>query len=171
MNRLEQIAAQIEQQNTPPVHLWKPDHNGEIDIEIDAAGRWYHEGGEIKRAELVRLFASILWCEEGQHYLVTPVEKLKIRVADVPFIVQQAELAESVWALTINTGQTVLVGEDHPVELRSFQDQDLPYVRIRYDLWARLSRGVYYQWVDEALGLDESESPILRSGDYIIELA
>ena len=59
----------------PPVHLWKPQLSGDMDMVIDREGRWIHEGGEIKRPAMVKLFASILVFEEGDYFLVTPVEK------------------------------------------------------------------------------------------------
>lgn len=143
---------------------------GEIDIVIDAQGLWLHEGGQIKRQELVRLFASILWHEDGEYFLVTPAEKLLISVMDVPFVVQQMERVDDVWVATVNTAQTVIVGSEHPVSLRDYQGQKIPYVRVRYDLWARLSRAVYYQWVSEALEHSDEQPLSLKSGDYRIAL-
>ena len=46
---------------------------------IDRDGRWFHEGSEIKRVELVSLFAGLLRREnDGAYYLVTPVEKVEV---------------------------------------------------------------------------------------------
>ena len=70
----------------PPLHLWQPERSGEIDIRIDREGRWYHEGTRIERQPLVALFATILRLETNGYYLVTPVEKMKILVEEVPFI-------------------------------------------------------------------------------------
>ena len=171
MSKLEDIAEQIAGESTPPVHLWQPEHVGEIDIVIDETGTWFHEGGQIRRPELVRLFASILWFEQGAYFLVTPVEKLKITVEDVPFIIQTAEYVEQSWVVTTNTLQRLIVSEQHPVELRPFQGQPIPYVNVRYDLWARISRGVYYQWVEQALEQGDSDAPALSSGDYVFSLS
>ena len=170
MSQLEQIIAQIDQQKRPPVHLWRPSLQGEIDIEIDAQANWFHEGGQIKRPELVRLFSSILWHEDQQHFLVTPAEKLKIRVQDSPFVIQSAEYLEGRWVVTDNTAQSVIVGDRHPVSLREYQGQQLPYIKIRYDLWARVSRAVYYQWVTDAMNEGVEDDLALFSGDYEIRL-
>ena len=70
----------------PPLNLWQPERSGEIDIRIDREGRWYHEGTRIERQPLVDLFATILRLEANGYYLVTPVEKMKILVEEVPFI-------------------------------------------------------------------------------------
>ena len=173
MDKLTVIAEQIGQQRFPPVHLWRPQQVGRIDIRIDSQGAWWHEGEPILREKLVRLFASILWFEDQRYYLVTPLEKLAIEVVDTPFVVQQMNLVEAVWVAVSNTGDQFFIGDDHPVELRSYQSQLLPYIRVRYDLWARLSRSIYYQWVN--LALEQQASPdaalILRSGGYKFEVA
>ena len=171
LNRLEEIAKQIAQKSQPPVHLWKPDHVGEIDIRIDVNGQWFHEGDQIQRDKMVVLFASILWSENEDYFLVTPVEKLRIDVADVPFIVHQAEYTDQHWVIVTNTHEQIIVGEEHPVRLQNFNGQQIPYVNVRYDLWARVSRGVYYQWVEQALESDDSDQPLLSSGDYKFHLA
>ena len=66
---------------------------------------------------------------------------------------------------------------ENPVELRNFIDQKVPYINVRYDLWARVNRSVYVEWVNAAL--DESTTLndpvpaelVLRSGDYQFKVA
>lgn len=173
MQRLKEIAAQIEQQSQPPVHLWQPQHVGEIDIRIDAQGFWFHEGEPFQRDKLVQLFASILWFEDGQHFLVTPVEKLAIQVEDVPYIIHQMEHVEDTWVAVTNTHEQVIIGTEHAVELRRYQEQWVPYVNIRYQLWARVNRSIYYQWASQAVAEQQSQEDTLtlRSGSYEFEVA
>lgn len=172
MSRLEQIAKQIEQNALPPVHLWTPDLVGEIDIHIDAQGFWFHEGESISRESLVRLFSSILWCENGRHFLITPVEKLEIRVDDAAYVVHQMESANEAWIATTNTHEQVIIGKNHPVELRQYKQQWVPYVNIRYDLWARVNRSIYYQWVEAAMERDEHALALISNGyEFIVAKA
>ncbi|MFK8022013.1 MAG: DUF1285 domain-containing protein [Pseudomonadales bacterium] len=142
----------------PPVEKWAPDRIGKIDIEIKADGNWWHEGEEIRRHELVKLFASILVREEnGCYYLVTPVEKLEIRVQDAAFIVVESITTveklnehgsgEEAVNVRTNTDDAITIGSKHPIELRS----NIPYVYVRRGLWARVNRNVYYQWVESSL--------------------
>ncbi|NND00474.1 MAG: DUF1285 domain-containing protein, partial [Gammaproteobacteria bacterium] len=120
-----------------------------------------------------QLFASILWYEDGQYYLVTPVEKLLIEVADTPFIIRQMKRIDETWVATTNTREQLIVGVDHPVELRQYEDQWVPYLRVRYELWARVDRSTFYQLVTAALDLQEDDSaePMLRSGSYQFAVA
>jgi len=173
MGRLKKIADQIAEQSQPPVDKWQPEHVGEIDIRIDEQGNWFHEGDPILREKLVRLFASILWFENGQHYLVTPVEKLAIDVFDVPYVAHQMEHVDDTWVAVTNTHEQVIIGQDHPVELREYQGQNVPYIRVRYDIWARVNRSIYYQWVTEAIEgqVDEKAALVLSSGGYEFEVA
>ncbi len=177
MSKLDEIVSQIEAQSTPPVHLWKPASIGEIDIHIDSNGFWYHQGDRIVRDQLVQLFASILWCEAEQYFLVTPQEKLKIKVDDVPYVIQQAGLVENSWLVTTNTHEQVIINEQHPVALRQYKNQLLPYVRIRYELWARVNRSVYFQWVTQALEQQADDQQAIQgavsllSGDYHFALS
>src|SRR5487761_2590288 len=70
----------------PPVHLWNPPFCGDLDIRIAGDGTWYYMGTPIGRPPLVRLFSTILKRKDGKHFLVTPVEKVGIRVDDAPFL-------------------------------------------------------------------------------------
>jgi len=173
MDRLKEILSQIESKKQPPVDKWHPENVGSIDIRIDSQGFWFHEGDPIQREELVRLFASILWFENNQHYLVTPVEKLAIQVEDVPYVVHQMEHVQQRWVAVTNTHEQVVISADHPVELRSYNEQWIPYVRIRYDLWARVNRSIYYQWVTAAMNRQQNDDdPLaLASNDYHFEVA
>ena len=173
MTRLDEIVKQIDEQSQPPVHLWKPKTSGTIDIRIDGNGFWFHEGDPILRDKLVNLFASILWFENGQHYLVTPVEKLSIDVEDTPFLIHQMERVDNTWVAVTNTHEQIIVSDKNPVVLRDYNGQWLPYINVRYDLWARLNRSVYYQWVTEAMetAADDTDELWLQSGDYRFRLS
>ena len=70
----------------PPVHLWNPPFCGDLDIRIASDGTWFYMGTPIGRPALVRLFSTILKREGDKHFLVTPVEKVGIRVDDAPFL-------------------------------------------------------------------------------------
>src|ERR1700757_4648515 len=70
----------------PPVHLWNPPFCGDLDMRIASDGTWFYMGTPIGRPALVRLFSTILKREGDKYFLVTPVEKVGIRVDDAPFL-------------------------------------------------------------------------------------
>jgi len=138
----------------PPVHLWNPPFCGDIDMEIRRDGTWFHEGTPIGRPALVRLFASILRKEGAKYFLVTPVEKVGIRVEDAPFVAQDAEIAgtgsEAAITFATNVGDSVTAGPDHPIRVARDADTDEPgpYVMVRAGLEALIDRKTFYRLVE-----------------------
>jgi uncharacterized protein len=137
----------------PPVHLWNPKNSGDMDIRIDREGRWIHEGGEIKRPALVKLFSSILKLENNQYFLVTPVEKWKISVEVALFFITQVTRVvrndqQAISCMTLND-ETIILNEDHPliIKYESLSDEPTPLVKVRGNLWALVSRSAFYQLV------------------------
>lgn len=155
LDQLEQLLK--DQPAKPPVERWNPDLSGDIDILIRGDGTWLHEGGVIEREALVRLFASILRREDdGEYYLVTPVEKWRLQVEDAPLLAVELEEAgdgeQRRLALRLNTGEWVQIGDDHPLELKMPPEggPEQPYLRLWRGLSAKLARPVYYQLAELA---------------------
>jgi len=138
-----------ENQSYPPVASWHPDRTGEIDIRIDRDGTWHHEGTPIRRPELVRLFSTILRREPEGYFLVTPAEKLRIQVDDVPFVAIDAEQGSGKEGpellFTTNVGDYVVADANHPIIVREHDGQHIPYLHVRDALEARLSRPLFYR--------------------------
>jgi hypothetical protein len=139
----------------PPVHLWNPPFCGDMDLEIRRDGTWFHEGTPIGRARLVRLFSTILKREGDDYFLVTPVEKLRIRVQDAPFVAQDFEVtaqgqgpAQAI-RFTTNVGDSVTAGPDHAIRVtRDAGGEPSPYVHVRAGLEALIDRKSFYRLVD-----------------------
>jgi hypothetical protein len=160
--KLEEIARFADDQALPPVERWNPTHCGHSGIRIARDGSWYHEGDPIRRPELVRLFSRVLRREKDGHYvLVTPGEMLDIDVEDAPFIA--VELASEGsgqsrrLAFRLNTGDPVIAGPDHPIQVTEASDGPRPALHVRACLTARIARPVYYELA--ALALEEANDP------------
>ena len=147
---LEQLLGQQARGELPPVSDWNPDFCGDIDIRIDKQGTWYHEGSEFKREKLVKLFASILKKEGNEYFLVTPVEKLRIQVEDLPFQIIMIHKDDDGLQAATNMGDMITIDQQHPITLSQFDDGEVPEVEIRNGLKARFNRSSYYQLVDLA---------------------
>jgi hypothetical protein len=134
----------------PPVHLWNPPDCGESHIEIRADGSWWHEQVRIGRPSLVRLFASILRRDaDGQVYLVTPVEKMRVRIEDAPFVAIRADRigegdAQTI-AFTTNVGDVVAASAENPIRVAEVGGAPRPYVLVRPGLEARILRASFYE--------------------------
>jgi hypothetical protein len=137
----------------PPVHLWNPPFCGDLDMRIASDGTWFYMGTPIGRPALVRLFSTILKREDGKHFLVTPVEKVGIRVDDAPFLAVEM-LTESdergrLLRFRTNVDDWVDCDAGHRLRFEAAADGGLtPYLHVRADLWAKVTRAVYYDLVD-----------------------
>lgn len=134
----------------PPVHLWHPAHCGMIDIRIRRDGSWLHEGTPIGREALVRLFSTVLRKDPDGFHLVTPVEKLRIEVEDAPFVAVRVDRVGDALRFLTNVGDEVEAGPDHRLWVDAETGEPAPYVHVRADLVARLSRPVFYELVEMA---------------------
>ncbi|TPN46500.1 MULTISPECIES: DUF1285 domain-containing protein [unclassified Mesorhizobium] len=140
-----------------PVERWNPDFCGDLDMEIKADGTWFYLGTPIGRMPLVQLFSSVLRKDaDGRTYLVTPVEKVGIRVADAPFIAVEMDVSGSgdqqVITFRTNVGDVVEAGPERPLR---FVDENetgglKPYVLVRGRLEALVARPVMYELVEHA---------------------
>ncbi len=163
--RLE--AAMAAQKGKPPLDQWHPALSGDIDIEIRSDGQWYHEGSRFERHALVKLFASILRREaDGDYYLVTPVEKWRIRVVDFPLRVIDFEVTdhpERRILMRLNTDETVPLDGAYRLQMveSASSDAPLPIVGLWHGLSALLERSVWYRLIE--LGVERGGRLILQS--------
>lgn len=141
----------VKSKEPPPIHLWHPDKITDIDMEIKKDGSWFYLGTPITRQRLVRLFSTVLRKEsDGHYYLVTPVEKSRIKVEDVPFLAismdVKGEGEDQILTFTTNMADEVVVDENHPLrfEFDPQTEEPSPYVMVRDSLEAKLARSVYY---------------------------
>jgi uncharacterized protein len=134
----------------PPVHLWNPPFCGDVDMRIARDGTWFYLGTPIGRAELVRLFAGIIRKDGDNYFLVTPVEKVGIKVDDAPFVAVDFNAVEGGLEFVTNVGDRVVAGPDHPVRVvrDAEKGEPAPYVLIRRNLEALIDRKSFYRLVD-----------------------
>jgi hypothetical protein len=140
----------------PPVHLWDPPFCGDLDLRIAADGTWYYLKTPIGRPALVKLFASVLKREGDKYYLVTPVEKCGIVVEDAPFLAVELRIdtqaSRRILHFRTNVDDWVACG---PQQALRFEPQGgpgglKPYLHVRANLWAKVTRALFYDLV--ALG-------------------
>jgi hypothetical protein len=149
---LAEIAGLVAERKLPPVEGWAPQKIGDSFMRIAADGTWYHEGGPIRRETMVRAFAGLLTRDEaGQHWLVTPFEKLSIEVDDAAFVATDCARADDALAFRLNTDDLVIAGPEHPLRAAGDADNPAVYLHVRRGCEARLNRSTWTQLVDLAL--------------------
>jgi hypothetical protein len=102
------------------VHLWNPDFCGDIDMRIARDGTWYYLGTPIGRKPMVKLFSTIIRRDGDDYFLITPVEKVGIRVDDAPFVAYRWTCRageQQVLRFTSNVEDQVEAGPDNPLRV------------------------------------------------------
>jgi hypothetical protein len=152
---LDSIVAALPRENRrlPPVEQWDPPFCGDIDMKIEADGTWYYQKTPIGRPALVKLFSSILRREGGKYVLVTPVEKVGLTVVDAPFLAVELRVdsaAQQVLAFRTNVDDWVVAGPGHALKFVPEPSTGglKPYLHVRRDLWAKVTRALFYDLVD-----------------------
>ena len=168
---LAEVARALAEQRLPPVERWNPAHCGDSEMRIARDGTWFHQGSPIGRAEMVRLFSTILRREpDGSHVLVTPVEKLNIEVDDAAFLAveMKAEGQGEASRLTfrLNTGELVEAGPASPLRFAEGEDGPRPYLHVRGGLEALVARPLYYDLAERALAGDGGEPGVWSDGAF-----
>jgi hypothetical protein len=172
-------AKQAAAKGPPPVHLWNPPFCGDLDMRIAADGTWFYLKTPIGRPALVRLFASVLKREGDTHYLVTPVEKCGITVDDAPFLAVEMRVEETAAGRTLhfrtNVDDWVACGPGHALRFDPEPHSGglKPYLHVRRDLWAKVTRALFYDLVEfgEERDIDGARMFGLASGGEFFVMA
>ena len=162
----------------PPVEKWNPPFCGDIDMHILRNGKWTYMGSEIKRPAMIKLFSNIIRLDDdGHYYLVTPVEKVRIKVDDVPFVaVSMNKIKDegvNCLSFTTNVQDEVTLSKENPIEIViSDNDEPSPYITIRNNLKALISRSVYYDLINMAEEeiIEDKKFLVIKSNNTLFKL-
>ncbi len=148
------LARKAGEKGLPPVHLWNPPFCGDLDMRIASDGTWFYLKTPIGRPALVRLFSSVLKREGDKYFLVTPVEKCGIVVEDAPFLAVELKVDETAHGRTLhfrtNVDDWVACGPEHVLRFEPEAETGglKPYLHVRRDLWAKVTRALFYDLVE-----------------------
>lgn len=176
----DDIARSVEQANAPkglpPLENWHPELSGDMDLTITRDGQWLYQGAPIAREATVKLFSTILRREQdGEYYLVTPVEKWRIRVEDTPLLAHSLECRgdgnNQVISVTTNVGEILDISEQHPLLVGQYPggEEPRPVVQVRHGLVARLVTAAFYDLAnlaEERQVQDEAQLGVLSHGKF-----
>lgn len=158
------------------IDLTDPDR---FQMRIARDGTWYHQGSPMRRLGLVKLFATVLRLEEdGDYWLVTPVERGRIEVEDAPFtaveMTVEGEGKDQQLSFRTNLDEIVRVGAEHPLRIAENAEtgEPKPYITVRNNLEALVTRPIFYDLVDLAdLQWDGDETELgIWSGGVLFAL-
>jgi uncharacterized protein len=178
MSALEAMFKAAAGDKLPPVDSWDPPYCGDIGMAIKADGTWFYQGSPIGRKPMVRLFSRILRRDaDGKYFLVTPVEKVDVTVADAPFMAVEMDVtgagAGQQITFRTNVDDIVVAGPANPLRfvLEPSSGGLKPYLRVRGRLDALVCRAVYYDLMELAVaGPGPSSRPGLWSAGAWFDL-
>ena len=146
-------------------------NNHDIDMRIARDGTWFYLGSPINRKPLVKLFSTVLRLEEdGEYYLITPVEKARIKVDDAPFTAVEmtvtGEGKSRQLTFRTNIDEVATIDADHPlrVSIDGETGEPSPYILVRDNLEALVVRSVFYDLVDLAEDIGGDKLGVWSSG-------
>jgi uncharacterized protein len=154
LDALAKAAGDAGKRGPPPVHLWNPPFCGDLDMRIASDGTWFYLKTPIGRPALVKLFASVLKREADKYFLVTPVEKCGIVVEDAPFLAVELQVEHEAAGQTLkfrtNVDDWVACGPEHALRFEPEAETGglKPYLHVRRDLWAKVTRALFYDLVE-----------------------
>ena len=158
----------------PPVHLWDPELCEGVEMQIDREGNWFYQGSIIGRKKLKVLFSRILKLENDKYFLVTPVEKVSVKVDLAPYMIVDYEVDASKTKIILKTNLelSIPLDKEHKLELKRVGDENIPFIDVRDGIKGFLSRSVYYSLVDIAISQenDSSGELILKSFNCMFSL-
>ena len=179
----ENFYRQIESVNNTarPVESWNPPLIGDMDCCIKRDGSWLLDGRPLSNEKMLRLFSTVLKKEGEEYFLVTPVEKWRIEVEDLPFLVVELEIDkrgsdDQIIRARTNVGDWVSVDTSHPLFSSPIsaidETQAIPYVLIRNGLGARFNRNCFLQLAEllEPLGKEGPYKIISANNEFVLSL-
>ena len=146
--------SKLDEDTFPPVDDWNPPLCENVSMSIDRSGKWFFMNSPIGRQRMVNLFSRVLRLDKEGYFLVTPVEKIHIKVEDKPFVIVDFEITgknkDQIISFKTNTDEVFEVNENHPlrVETKKTDNEPSPYVLVRKNLEGLISRNVFYRLVD-----------------------
>jgi len=103
--------------------------------------------------------------DDGETYLVTPHEKVIVHVEDAPFLAVRVDRAGDAGpgqtlVFTTNLDDFVIAGPENRLDVRFDPEtgEPSPYLRVRANLLAKLTRPTFYELADMAVPSDDDPS-------------
>ncbi|MBU2582493.1 MAG: DUF1285 domain-containing protein [Alphaproteobacteria bacterium] len=172
---LEALLREAATKTAAPVEAWDPPYCGDIGLSIGADGTWFYQGSAIRRVQLSKLFARVLRRDEdGRYFLVTPAEKVDVKVEDAPFVAVEMEVRgrdeDQALVFRTNLDDVVICGADHPLRfaLESESGGVKPYVKVRGRLEALLSRALTYDILELAETDAAGRAGVRSGGEFFL---
>ena len=145
----------------PPVDKWDPDLCEGQEFYIDREGNWFYNNSPIKNYKLINLFSRVLKRESNDYFLVTPVEKVPVKVEIAPYVIIDYKINDDSISLTTNMNYEFILNKENSTKLIEYQNTYISIVNVRNKIEGFFNRNTYYKLIDMALDKNFIENDIL----------
>ena len=135
----------------PPVNDWNPELCEGQEFFINREGDWYYNNSPIKNYKLINLFSTVLRKDESNYFLVTPVEKVPVKVDLAPYKIIDFIICEKTITLKTNLNYDFELDQHNTTKLIKENDTYIPIVNVRNNIEGFFNRNTYYKLIDWAL--------------------
>jgi len=149
------------QKKFPPVDQWNPDLCEGQEFFIDREGDWFYNHSPIKNKKLINLFSTVIRNDNNNYFLVTPVEKVPVKVELAPYKVIDFEISKNNIKLFTNMNYDFVLNELNTTRLIAYNNSEIPLVHVRNNIEGFFDRNIYYKLVDLALENNYIENKLL----------
>tara|TARA_B100001027_G_C16239529_1_gene318667 strand:+ start:341 stop:874 length:534 start_codon:yes stop_codon:yes gene_type:complete len=145
----------------PPVNEWNPELCEGQEFFINREGDWFYNDSPIKNNKLVNLFSTVLRKDSEDYYLVTPVEKVLVRVDLAPYKIIDFKINDKSIILQTNLNYDFELNDVNTTKLIKDNNTSIPIVNVRNNIEGFFNRNTYYKLVDWALDRNFIENNFL----------
>ena len=145
----------------PPVNEWNPELCEGQEFFINREGDWFYNNSPIKNNKLVNLFSTVLRKDSEDYYLVTPVEKVLVRVDLAPYKIIDFKINDKSIIPQTNLNYDFELSDVNTTKLIKDNNTSIPIVNVRNNIEGFFNRNTYYKLVDWALDRNFIENNFL----------
>ena len=135
----------------PPVHLWNPELCEGQEFHIDRNGNWLYNDSPIKNYKLTKLFSTVLRKDLDGYFLVTPHEKVPVKVDLAPYKIIDYKILKNSICLSTNFDYDFILNKTNTTKLIEHNNILVPIVHVRDSIDGFFDRNIYYNLINFAL--------------------
>ncbi|MAR95381.1 MAG: hypothetical protein CMD46_03355 [Gammaproteobacteria bacterium] len=150
---ISKITKDLKGQNKkfPQVNDWNPELCEGQEFFINREGDWFYNDEPIKNSRLVNLFSTVLRKDDDNYFLVTPVEKVPVKVDIAPYKIIDFEIYDNKVTLATNLNYNFELNKKNTTRLIEYEKSLIPIVTVRDNIEGFFNRNTYYKLVDIAI--------------------
>ena len=133
-----------------PVEKWNPKLCEGVEFEINSDAEWFYNGSKIERIKMVQLFSKLIKYEKRKYFVVTPSEKILVKVKKEIFLITDYKFEGNFIMFKTNTDEWIKLTKNNPLSVPMIDNQPYPKIKLKDNVWGLLSRNVFYKLISDA---------------------